>query len=262
MHCKICQSATTTLFRARVLGKHDVGFHRCTACGFMQTDTPYWLDEAYASAINEVDLGPVNRAVHGVAAVEGVILTAFDREGRFVDFGGGYGLLVRMMRDRGFDFRWHDPHCQNLFARHFVARPGERHEMVTAFEVFEHLADPLAGVEEMLGFADAILFSTLIAPKRDEAVRDWWYLGLDHGQHIAFYTIKALEVVARRHGLHLSSDGAEVHMLSRRRYYDRALRFFVRDSAAAQLTRWALRRRMRRASLLVDDFREVSGYNV
>ena len=49
-------------------------------------------------------------------------------------------------------------------------------------------------------------------------------------------------------------------MLSRRRYYDRALALFARDSAAAQLARWALRKRLRRQSLLAEDFRKVSGY--
>jgi len=31
----------------------------------------------------------------------------FDADGAFLDYGGGYGLVVRLMRARRFDFRWH-----------------------------------------------------------------------------------------------------------------------------------------------------------
>jgi hypothetical protein len=29
----------------------------------MQTEEPHWLAESYASAFNEIDIGPVNRAI-------------------------------------------------------------------------------------------------------------------------------------------------------------------------------------------------------
>jgi hypothetical protein len=49
----------------------------------MQTEDPYWVSESYASAINEIDLGPVNRALNGSKIVEGVILSMFDKEAKF-----------------------------------------------------------------------------------------------------------------------------------------------------------------------------------
>lgn len=260
MQCKICGSETRLAFKANILGKYEAGYHRCTGCGFTQTDEPFWLQESYASAINEIDLGPVNRAVGGAAFIEGIILSSFDPAGRFLDYGVGYGVLVRLMRDRGFDFYWRDPYCQNLFAKHFVARSGDRFDLLTAFEVFEHLTDPMAEVEQMLGMADNLLFSTLLVPRK--VTPDWWYFGPEHGQHVAFYTIAALEVVARRFGLHLASDGGGMHLLSRKRVPDRLVRFFARDGKWAQLARWGLRRRLPKQSLLQDDFKAVSGHQL
>ncbi len=37
----------------------------------------------------------------------------------FLDYAGGYGVFTRLMRDIGFDFYWHDPYTQNLFANGF-----------------------------------------------------------------------------------------------------------------------------------------------
>src|SRR5258708_34063228 len=104
MKCKICQSGVTPAFSAKILRKYDTVYFRCGSCGFMQTEEPHWLKESYESAINEVDLGPVNRAITGSKLIEGVILSNFDTSANFVDFGAGYVVLVRLMRDRGFDF--------------------------------------------------------------------------------------------------------------------------------------------------------------
>ena len=59
----------------------------------------------HASAINEIDLGPVSRALVGSKIVEGIILSMFDKEAKFIDYGAGYGLLVwNSVLNRGFDF--------------------------------------------------------------------------------------------------------------------------------------------------------------
>ena len=43
----------------------------------------------------------------------------FKSNGSIVDYGGGYGLLVRLMRNSGFDFYRYDPYCANFFAKGF-----------------------------------------------------------------------------------------------------------------------------------------------
>lgn len=258
--CKICQASSSPLFDAEVLHKYRVRYHRCQQCGFIQTDEPFWMDEAYSSAINDIDIGPVSRAITSAPIVEGVILTQFDPHGRFLDFGGGYGIFVRLMRDRGFDFSWFDAHCENIFARHFPRDPGTTYDMLTAFEVFEHLADPVAELTGMLSMGRNVLFSTELVPPGVSSERDWPYFGCDHGQHIAFYTRPALQHMADRFGLSLVSDDYSFHMLSQKPMAERVFRSFVRNGYKAKVQRKLLRRRHRVGTLLMTDFAAVSGY--
>ncbi|MEJ2506837.1 MAG: hypothetical protein P8Y81_11315 [Ignavibacteriaceae bacterium] len=55
--CKICSSESKYVFSATVLQKYDVKYFHCPECGFLQTEEPYWLDEAYSSAIGAEDTG-------------------------------------------------------------------------------------------------------------------------------------------------------------------------------------------------------------
>jgi len=55
------------------------------------------------------------------------------------------------------------------------ARVGRRYELVSAFEVFEHLVNPLEEIERMLRLSDSILFSTLLVPTPAPGLADWWY---------------------------------------------------------------------------------------
>ena len=262
MRCKICESHTALAFTADILGKYPVGYFRCRSCGFIQTDEPYWLSESYASAINEIDLGPVSRALVGSNIVEGIILSMFDKEAKFIDYGAGYGLLVRIMRDRGFDFYWYDKYCNNVFAKHFVANLETGFELLTAFEVFEHLVDPLSEIKAMLAYSNNLLFSTQLVPNETQNRTDWWYFGPEHGQHVAFYTVEALQVVSKVFNLCLSTDGVGTHLLSQKPVSKRLFRFFARETRQSRLVRSLLRTQMRKKSLLLDDFQAVSGYRI
>ena len=51
MQCKICKSLSNLLGELPILSKHRVQFFRCTGCGFIQTEEPHWLEEAYSQAI-------------------------------------------------------------------------------------------------------------------------------------------------------------------------------------------------------------------
>jgi hypothetical protein len=262
VQCKICGEAAQTLFAAKILGRHDVDFRRCVSCGFIQTDEPYWLDEAYSSAILDIDLGPVDRAMRAAPLIEGIVLSHFDPSGPFIDFGGGYGVLARLMRDKGFDFYWHDRYCENLFAKQFRAQEGKQYELLTAFEVFEHLPDPIAEIERMLAYAPNILFSTQLVPPGVKTADDWWYFAPRYGQHVSFFTPEALRRIGERFRLHVASDGFDTHLLSRKPVSDRALRFFTRRRLPQALARKWLRRRLPQASLLHDDFRSVTEFKL
>lgn len=232
--CLICNSDNKLLFKTQVLHKYEVGYHCCTNCGFIQTDTPYWLDEAYSSAITSMDIGLVYRNLVYSPQVDHVLKTSFDYNQKFLDYAGGYGLFVRIMRDKGFDFYWDDKYCQNLFAEHFTLDDigvSTKFEAVTAFEIFEHLVDPLDEITKLFGYADSIIFSTELVPNKPlNSENDWWYFAPEGGQHIAFYTKKSFQFIADKFNCHFYSNGKDLHILTKKKLAKNPLAFTQRTT--------------------------------
>lgn len=215
MNCKICSSQSPLFAFSMIINKYRVAYFRCAVCGFVQTEEPYWLNEAYSNAINRSDIGLVSRNLALAKISKAIICTFFNQNGRFLDYAGGCGLFVRIMRDYGLDFYWYDKYCNNLFAKGFEAEiNGGRFEVVSAFEVFEHLVNPMDDIREMLAFTRNILFTTELLPADAPKPDEWWYYGLDHGQHISFYTLKSLSIIADNLSLNLYSNGASIHLLT------------------------------------------------
>ncbi|WP_421656586.1 class I SAM-dependent methyltransferase [Leptothermofonsia sp. ETS-13] len=216
MKCKICQADSSKFGCARVLGRYSVDYFQCSECGLVQTEEPYWLEEAYLEAIAPSDVGLVFRNQLSSAIASNVIFNLFDHEKNLLDYGGGCGLFVRLMRDLGYDFYWHDKYCKNLFAKGFeadsISHPS--YELVTAFEVFEHLVNPIDEIGSILKSSQNILFSTTLLPPESPKLEDWSYYALHEGQHIVIYTMQALRVIANRFQLRLYSNGFTVHLLT------------------------------------------------
>lgn len=254
VRCNICEAPTKAFARAQVLGKYDVEYFRCPSCGFVQTEHPYWLDEAYASALLPADVGVVARNLK-LANVTQVIINTFFPDGRrFLDFGGGYGLFVRLMRDRGFDYRWADEHAENVLSRGFEAEPNDgRYDLTTAFEVFEHLIDPVGTARDMLNRSGAVLFSTMLLPVGPPKPHEWWYYALFGGQHISLFSERALHVMAERCGVRAYSNASTVHMLSHTPVNAAAFRLVTRQKLATLLTLFH-----RRPSLTQQDFEYIA----
>ena len=68
----------------------------------------------------------------------------------------------------------------------------------------------------MLNFSDILIFSTELQPNYHlQKATDWWYIGADTGQHIAFYTLKSLNELAKKLNLFVYSNGSSLHILSK-----------------------------------------------
>lgn len=208
---------TERVFTARVLGKYDVAFFRCPETGYVQTEKPYWLEEAYKSPMNLCDTGVLMRNTHFSTVLRAFLGAFFVSEGQFLDYAGGYGVFTRMMRDAGLDYYWDDPYTQNVLARGFEHAAGARtYAALSAIEVFEHLVNPREEIVGLFKLAPTVLFSTVLLPEPRPEAADWWYYGLSHGQHVSFYTVRALEVLAREHGATLVSNGHDLHAFLQR----------------------------------------------
>lgn len=215
--CKICKQSLQQIFEAEVLRKYTVKYYCCDQCGFIQPEEPYWLQEAYESPLNTEDTGILKRNEYFRSKLALLLLDLFGTKGRYLDYGGGYGVFTRMMRDIGFDYYWQDKYAQNLLARGFTHQDGT-YQALSAFEVFEHLTDVHAEVDEMLSYSDTIIFSTLLHEKGKIPEKNWWYYAFNHGQHISLYTQKSLELLAASKGLNFYTNGIHLHMFTRKRY--------------------------------------------
>ncbi|HOY14248.1 MAG TPA: class I SAM-dependent methyltransferase [Saprospiraceae bacterium] len=221
MNCKICNAPSKEIFTAKILSKYDAKYFQCTECKFIQTEHPYWLDEAYNSAITHLDLGLIFRNNAFKYIVFNLINIYFDKKGKFIDYGGGYGMFVRLERDLGLDFYRQDKYCENLFAKYFDIEDLPRNtkfEILTTFEVFEHLQDPIIEIEKMLTLSDNILFSTELQPRDIENLNpsNWHYILPEIGQHIALYSIESLQYIAKKYNLNLYSSNS-IHLLTKKK---------------------------------------------
>ena len=218
--CKVCASATNLLGDMAVLRRHPVKYFRCVACGFIQTEQPYWLDEAYSSAIATQDVGIMARNLAHCEVTAAVLNLLFPEVKSALDYGGGHGVLVRLMRDRGFNFFWSDLHATNDFARGFEAGQETKFDFLTAFELLEHLVDPLTDIAKLMELSDNVLVSTCLVPEPAPSLTDWWYYMPTSGQHISFYTRTSLQRIASKFNRHLLSVGT-FHLFTRQasRYY-------------------------------------------
>lgn len=217
--CKICSAEMRVLFTATVLYKYEVNYFQCITCKFIQPEKTYLISEAYSKAITSLDIGLISRNQTYSELLEGYFSNKFlPSNGVYLDYGGGYGMFVRMMRDKGFKFFRQDIYCENLFAEHFDLSDIEEttyFNLLTAFEVFEHLEDPLNEIRKMLSYSNCILFSTLLQPENITNVDSWWYFVPETGQHIALYHIKTLITIAKKLNLNLCTNNQNLHILSK-----------------------------------------------
>ena len=210
--CPLCASEAELAFVHRVLGCIEAEYWICRRCSFVYARPATWLDRAYTSAIASTDTGAVVRG-EWIART----LTAFAwlcglRASRGLDVGGGHGLLVRMLRDRGLDFRWSDKYAENLFAKGFEDDDSE-YAWLTLVELFEHLVEPYDFLRRLIERYKprCVFLTTELRPTRVPP-KDWWYWSFETGQHIGFAARSSLEVLAERLGYRLATH-ASTHLL-------------------------------------------------
>lgn len=231
MNCKICGLSTSLAFKEKVLNKYDAAFLKCNNCGFLFAEDPFWLSESYESAITYSDTGIIQRNIQFSKICSVLIDFYFNRKAKFMDYAGGYGLFTRMMRDIGFDFYWTDKYCENLFAKGFEHKNSnvDKYELITAFEVFEHLVDPVQELENILEYGRNIIFSTELLPEPIPDPESWWYYNFVHGQHISFYSRESLLLLGKKFNLNFYSMGG-IHIYTEKKLNEAILKLLKKAS--------------------------------
>ena len=235
----MCAAKRNFTFVQRVLDRHEVAYFLCQGCGLLQTEAPYWLDEAYAQAIADTDTGLLQRNLEHARFLNMLLQLAFDPNGRFVDVAGGYGVLTRLLRDRGFDAYWADKYCANLFAVGHESFDGLQSEALFAFEVLEHVTDPLTFLRDAFARygCRSMVFSTLTFSGNAPAP-GWWYYALESGQHVSFYQPRTLQRMATELGCEYTRVHEGLHLLMARPLAPWFRRILRSRSLRVMLERW------------------------
>ncbi len=216
MKCKICNSQAVFYTKKKILNKYVISLYRCQECSLIFSERPYWIKEAYILPIVDSDTGILSRNLALSRITTLVIIFFSKRNSKVLDYAGGYGILTRTLRDIGIDCYWLDKYAENIFAKGFEAKFNKKYDLVTSFELFEHLENPVKEIDKIVKRFKPrlLLFSTLL--HNGTPPDDWWYFAPEGGQHITFYTKKSLRILADKIGMKFSTNGRNIHIFSKR----------------------------------------------
>lgn len=204
--CRLCSSKLNFKFNSKILKKYNVNYYECMECRSLQTESPYWLEEAYKHNLSKLDTGAVQRNINNFA-----FCFAFSKIFNIkvaLDFGGSDGLLCRFLRDHNIECYAYDRYTIPIYAQNFDSPPCENIDLVTSFEVLEHLSNPSKDLDEIFSFdSNFVLCSTEIYIEQSE---DWWYLANESGQHIFFYSVEAINFIARKYHYEATLMGGKI----------------------------------------------------
>jgi Methyltransferase domain len=170
--CRLCGGASHEKFRRPGPRGLEFPYFLCSECGSLQTENPTWLSKDYRSPDFMPDTGAVQRALRNHALI--LMLAKTLRLKTILDYGGGDGLLCRLLRDRGLAAETMDECEEPWYARGYEGSLSKQYDLITAFEVFEHLPQPGATLDQLFRTPRFIIASTEVYSGQES---NWWYLG-------------------------------------------------------------------------------------
>ena len=205
--CRLCSGTIDSLFKKKVLGKYDVSYYKCSHCNSLQTEKPYWLDEAYKkNNLSNTDTGAAQRNLHNLAICYTISKLLCAKN--VIDIGGGDGLLCRLLRDYKINCYVKDKYAASTYAQGFTEENFNTPDLIIGFEVLEHYSNPKVDLEELFSYQpQALLLSTAIFANQKQ---DWWYLSPESGQHVFFYSKKAMVMIAAKYKYELIVSGGYI----------------------------------------------------
>lgn len=198
-----------------------VHYYLCDQCGFcFAPELASWtLDDFSEKIYNEgyegVDPDYKLARPHSNATMVQEFFARGKNDIRHLDYGGGSGLLSEVLRNQGWNSQSYDPFVNTDMS---VNNLGQ-FDLVTAFEVFEHVPDIDTLLQELSQLCKndgLILFSTFLSDgyiNRDSKLT-WWYASPRNG-HISLFSAKSLAMRLNQDGFHLVSFDANFHMAFR-----------------------------------------------
>jgi len=129
---------------------------------------------------------------------------------KLLDYGGGEGTLASLLEEAGFAKAvTYEP-----FNPRFTERPTELFNVITCFEVFEHVLSPLDLANDIAGFMapqSMVIFSTLVQPQNFPSLGVNWRFIRPRNGHISIHSRQSLAMVLQAAGLRLVSFNDALH---------------------------------------------------
>lgn len=202
--CRLCNGLTTVKFNMKVLGKYQVNYSECGTCFSLQTEPPFWLEDAYKdNNLSNLDTGAVQRCINNLSVC--LFISKFLKLKNTVDYGGGDGLLCRMLRDHKINCFVKDKYSIPTYAQGFTKPDFTKPDLLLGFELIEHFPNPAVDLNSLFEPSPEVLILSTAFYKNQN--QDWWYLSPESGQHVFFYSKKALLLIANRFEYNLITGG-------------------------------------------------------
>ena len=231
--CKIC-GASAPLFGVvdfnKICDKENplrlplsgipIYYRRCVACGFIFSDMfDSWSHQDFTDNIYNAEyikFDPDYANFRPRTNAETIIRMFRNTRAEIscLDYGGGNGQLAAHLRDAGF----RKAETFDQFNPEYQSFPPGQFNLVTCFEVFEHVTEPKHLVESLVGIVEKgglILFTTLLQPANiEQSGVAWWYIGPRNG-HLSIFSTKSLVLLFERLGFRFGSINDVLHVAFR-----------------------------------------------
>jgi hypothetical protein len=186
------------------------------------SDAP-WLSLAHTTGISNTDTGAASRSISVAKLVIAFFKLQHHLNNSGIDFGGGTGLLTRLLRDSGFKVTSFDPYSSQFFSSGFQATLQDLKKEKTfllAIECIEHLENPFEIFQDVLSNKQFFMFTTetnSTPSQSPNSINPWRYFSPKEGQHISFASSMGLQFFRERLGFDHYVKINELHIFSRQK---------------------------------------------
>jgi len=130
---------------------------------------------------------------------------------RHLDFGGGNGLMSRLLQEA----KWHSTSFDPFVDKNMTLNSLGHFDLITAFEVFEHSSDVSKLMEDLTSLltpSGIVLFSTLVSDNNIVPYQriNWWYASPRNG-HISLFSKRSLALLGKKQGFKFMSFSDDLH---------------------------------------------------
>ena len=219
--CRVCLG-DTRLFDVSTILKFEARYVICNQCESVQVEGPHWLADAHSNAISGLDVGLVSRTTVASRLIISFFRLQKIRQVNGIDWGGGTGLLTRMLRDSGLDVYSYDKYANQELANVFVVEETSlksKMTFVSAIECFEHLTNPIFDLRDASNEKDFLILTTetLPDPAPLPSLKSWWYFMPETGQHVTFASSEGIKRFGSNLGFEFYLRVGDMHFFARKK---------------------------------------------